>query len=238
MSIKIYERIKSGAAYQDLSDSQKDVHQYIIRNIHRIQEVTIEEIGKNCYCSNTTVNRYCKKMGASGFTEVKHLLIEYSTNFDLIYKQQVNTDIINKMNHIDFSNLDEILKIIKTADTIYLFGTGASYLFAKYLERLLIRSGINTFCSNEAGYISIIKKVETCIIISNTGETHSAVSVASQLKDKNVISITKKNSRVEKLSTYSIAHTEDLKVNDSIQNELNISCFLAIITLISRLEES
>lgn len=238
MNRQIYDNVKLSKKYEQLSSQQKDIHQFILANIDNIKNITVEDIAKNCYCSTTTVNRYCKNMGADGYNTFKYALLECA-NYN---KEGANNELRSKVmaltSGLNLSELDEITRLIKSADQVYIFGTGVSYVHAKYLQRLLIRSGINAVATNEVHYLRIIKKVELCIILSNSGETFSAVQVCNQMQNKcPIVAITRANSRVKNLANYSIFHNEEVVVDDSIENELNISIYLMIISLIDAINK-
>lgn len=238
MYITIYENVKLSKDYESLSQGQKDIHQYILSNLNQMNSITVEDIATKCYCSTTTVNRYCKKMGASGYSELKHALLEYCNYSESNRNTALNRQVLSKTEGLNLSSVSTIAKLIIERKHVYIFGTGSSYLNAKYLQRLLIRCGINAIATNEVHYLRIIKDVELCIIVSNTGETFSAVQVANQLKGVcPIIAITRANSRVQNLSDYSMFHNEEQIVDDSITNELNISTYLMIVSLVNTIYE-
>lgn len=235
MYLQIYDNVKLSSGYDKLSQSQKDVHQFILKNLSNIKEITVEDIAKSCYCSTTTVNRYCKKMGADGFAMLKHSLLEYGNYSDSKENYELTNRLVSRTEGLNLSDIDCICDLVLTSKQIYIFGTGSSYLHALYLQRLLIRCGINAIATNEVHYLRIIKEIPLCIVISNTGETFSSVQVTNNFKDKcDIVSITRANSRVKENSTYSLFHNESIVVDDSISNELNISIYLMIISLVNK----
>lgn len=238
MYLKIYDNVKLSNGYNELSQSQKDIHQYILKNLSNIKRVTVEDIAEHCFCSTTTVNRYCKKMGADGFAMLKHSLLEYGNYSNSKENNELTNRVVSKAEGINLNDLDNISKLVIEAKHVYVFGMGSSYIHAQYLQRLLIRCGINAIATNELHYLRIIKDIPLCIIISNTGETFSSVQVTNNLHGKcDIVSITRANSRVKNNSTYSIFHNESVVVDDSISNEINISIYLMIISLVNKVSE-
>ncbi len=238
MYLEIYDNIKLSKGYEKLTSAQKDIHQYLLSNLDHIKDVTVEEIAKKCFCSTTTVNRYCKKMGADGYSSLKHALLEYGSYSHSEQNSDLANRVLNKADGLNLNEIDEITKLITEANHVYIFGTGSSYVHAQYLQRLLIRCGINAIATNEPHYLRIIENIQLCIIISNTGETFSAVQVAKQLDGRgNVVSLTRANSRVQRISQFSIFHNEELVVDDSIANEINVSIYLMIVAVINNVKE-
>lgn len=239
MYIDIYESVKSSKNYEQLSGGQKDIHQYILSNLGNVTTLTVEDIAKKCYCSTTTVNRYCKKMGATGFGELKHALIEYSDyNQKKEYNTILNRKMLAKTDCLELTQIPSIVEVLLEQKQVYIFGTGASYLHAKYLQRLLARCGINAIASNEVHYLRVIKDIKSCIIISNTGETFSVIQVATEFEGQcPIIALTRENSRLANLADYKLTHNEELIVDDSLENELNISSYLMVVSLIVSINE-
>ncbi|WOO87681.1 MurR/RpiR family transcriptional regulator [Mollicutes bacterium LVI A0039] len=238
MYIDIYENVKLSKDYNNLSQGQKDIHQYILSNLERMRDVTVEDIASKCFCSTTSVNRYCKKMGANGYSELKHALLEYGNYGASNRNSALNRHVLSKTEGLNLNDVTSIAQLLLEKKHVYIFGTGSSYMHAKYLQRLLIRCGINAIATNEVHYLRIIKDVELCVVISNTGETFSAVQVVNQMRDKcKVISLTRANSRVQANSDLSLFHNEEMIVDDSISNELNISLYLMIVSLVNTINE-
>lgn len=238
MYIEIYDNVKLNKGYDRLTSAQKDVHQYVLSNLENVKDVTVNEIATACFCSTTTVNRYCKKMGADGYSDLKYALLEYGKYNNSSHNTDLTNRILSKVDDLNLTEIDNVTKLISESSQVYLFGTGASFLHAQYLQRLLIRCGINAIATNEVHYLRVIENVPLCIVISHTGETFSSVQVAKQLREKcNVIALTKKDSRVHKLANYCIYHNEEVEVDDSIANETSVSIYLIIIALIKNVKE-
>lgn len=233
MSIQIYEKIRNSSGYDEMSKSQQDVHQYILNNIMNMDDITVEQIAKECFCSNTTVNRYCKRMGADGFSELKYAIVSNRDNV-MPTNHKLLRNLNDRASNLNLENTNKALEMISKAEHIHIFGTGASYINAKYLQRLLTRLGLSAIATNEVSYIKMIRNIDLAIIVSNTGETFSSVQVTNDLiKRTNVLAITKANSRIEKLSTLAITHNDELDEINSISNELALSCYLIILNLVT-----
>lgn len=238
MYLQIYDNVKLSKGYNSLSSGQKDVHQFILKNIENMKEITVEDIASECFCSTTTVNRYCKKMGANGFSPLKHAILEYGSYSRSKKNNELTNRVVTHTEGLNLNDADLIAKQIISSNHVYIFGTGSSYVHAQHLQRLLTRLGVASTATNELHFLRILKEIPLCLIISNSGETFSSVQVAKQFDGVcDVVSITRANSRVKKLSKYAIFHNETVIVDDSIYNELNISTYLMIISLVNSIQE-
>lgn len=237
MSGEIYENIKVSNNYDKLTQTEKDIHLFMLKHIGEIGSMTIEEIASQCFCSTASVNRYAKAMGAKSYTHLKLELSEVSVIDELPQYEAVYSQLSTKINKLNLSQIDVITEFILSQDYIYIFGTGSSFILARYLQRLLSKLGVNAMAFNESQNLLMMRKINACIVISTTGETFNAVQVADTLSsDTTVIGITKKDSRVDKSCDYSIAHDDHNIVENSFNRELGIETFMSILMLITNLE--
>ncbi|EOC0429984.1 MurR/RpiR family transcriptional regulator, partial [Cronobacter sakazakii] len=54
----------------NLSRTERIVYEYILCNIHRLSGISAKMIASQTFTTTTSVNRVCKKMGYSGYTEL------------------------------------------------------------------------------------------------------------------------------------------------------------------------
>lgn len=80
----------------------KYIGEYILAH-KNIENITANEISENCFCSNSTVSRFCKRLGVENFYELKYLLIHFSEpvkNYDSIniefFTNKINQQIDEK----------------------------------------------------------------------------------------------------------------------------------------------
>jgi DNA-binding MurR/RpiR family transcriptional regulator len=57
--------------YTSLSSHQKTIADFILANIDRVSGLAISELSNICHVSNTTVNRFLKKLGYESYPEFK-----------------------------------------------------------------------------------------------------------------------------------------------------------------------
>lgn len=237
MSGEIYENIMISNNYDKLTQTEKDIHLFILKHIGEIGSMTIEEIASGCFCSTASINRYAKAMGAKSYTHLKLELSEVNVVYRLPEYESIYGKLSTKINKLSLNQIDVITEFILSQDYIYIFGTGSSFILARYLQRLLSKLGVNAMAFNERQNLLMMRKIKACIVISSTGETFNAVQVADSLSPvTTVIGITKKDSRVYKSCTYSIAHDDPNIVENSFNRELGIETFMSILMLITNLE--
>lgn len=202
-----------------LPASELKVAKYILSNPEEVIDIDISSLSTKAHTSNAAVIRLCHKLDLSGFKELKVILAKEVYSGFLILKENNNTVSLNNvvtipelkdsmLNAIRESliTLDSIInskKIEQAVDSILkskyilLSGIGASGLVADDLNLKLMRIGIKTSysCDQDAQIIQAcnLSEKDTAIIISYSGETPTAISVAQKAKENGatVISISK-----------------------------------------------
>src|SRR5699024_11056023 len=89
---------------------------YILNNINRINEVTVNEIIDNAYISRSSIRRFCNKLGYNNFSEFKGELtgIIFPSNIHLRtfknvtdYRKELNYGLERMINDINTVITDE-----------------------------------------------------------------------------------------------------------------------------------
>lgn len=187
-----YEEIMS------LNELEMTVYQYILKNKEKAGYMKIRELAEEAHVSTTTILRFCKKMGCSGYSEFK-------IQFKMYLKNQIEPE-----TDIDISNLTDYLKRFKTEDymktidqaalmlqqssSIIFIGVGTSGMLAKYGSRYFSNVGWLSLCIDDPFTPVFGEHQEETVVValSVSGETEQVLGMANGLKMKGcrLISIT------------------------------------------------
>lgn len=109
---------------------------YILNNLDRINEVTVNEIIDNAYVSRSSIRRFCNKLGYNNFSDFKNTLtaIIFPSNIHLRsfknitdYREELNTGLkkmIKDMNEVITDDLIKYLvNIIHNHDEVIFFSS-------------------------------------------------------------------------------------------------------------------
>lgn len=226
---KILYKLKSYYENQ-ATDIEKPVIRYILENTREVIEMDIHTLAKKGYCSAATIVRIAKKNGLDGFKSMKLALIN-DLNFDdelvqssieISSDDDINSIVSNIFNEhikslnntyklIDFETIEDVIKLLKKAKVIRLFGIGASYLVAKDFQQKLERINkvsilyedlhMQLISSNNAS------EDDLSFVISYSGQTKEIIEICKNLKKHNskFVAITKyQNNKVMSLADYSL----------------------------------
>jgi DNA-binding MurR/RpiR family transcriptional regulator len=203
---------------ESLSNKQKLIAKYLIRNSGKIGFMSLKEISEETNISEVTILNFCKSIGVDSFTELKRLFqelvkkqlyipkeIKYSLldidNIDDAYNnaiqiQRFNYERIIKDNDINI--LKEVSQLIIKASRVYICSQGMSRIIAEYLNRRLKLISIDSRIV-EIGDILLssieLKKAtkEDCfILISFPKYSHNVLGLSEYLTQNHIpfVSIT------------------------------------------------
>ena len=190
--------------YNNFSDKEKDIADYIINQNESINNISINNLEERIGTSSSTITRFSRKIGCESFVELKIKLSNVQSNFKDENEDSILTDVYDYYSEavernkylIKKEDIDKVVKKIKTAKRIHIYGVGSSGLSAIEMMQRLLRMGFNVNSITDSHMMiidsTIVKKDDLVIGISIGGET-AAVNKALEISKENgasVISIT------------------------------------------------
>lgn len=150
---------------KDLTNTEKRIADYILRNLTTIPAINVADLAKDTYTSHSSVIRLAKKMGYEGFrdfrvavSEVAHSELYRSNPVDANFPflpQDSTKEIAKKIAdltintvqrtyaQLDDTVLDETANLLAKAERIFLFAQGDSQIRARSFQNKLVK--INKF---------------------------------------------------------------------------------------------
>lgn len=179
--------------YKELNATERGLAAVILNNQEEIVDMTIRELADACHSSKSTVLRFIKKLGLSGFSELKYVLKwqEQLPEAEKPYKDDLVNDIRLYLDQLVQWDFYEICETIANADRIYAYGTGT--------EQKLCTNEIKRYFWRVQKYIHIIDdemdfhalipdltNKDLVIIVSLSGNTPTMIPYAKRLAAKKV----------------------------------------------------
>lgn len=241
--------------YNDFSDKEKCIADYIIKNSNIIKNINIKELAKNTGTSGATITRFSKKIGCDSFVDMKIKInannVEKQTNNDMdmfSYVYQYYNEVIKKTKYlIDKESIFNIVTEIKNANKIYIYGVGSSGLTGAEMMQRLLRMGFNVHCISDSHMMiinsSIASKDDLVIGISISGETSEVVN-ALRISKKNgakVVSITSfENSSITKYSdiNFTVYNAKFVDKERFINSQFSIMYLFDLISMVLLRDET
>lgn len=195
--------LKIRSVYKSLTKAERKVADYILNNVEEIVYLSITELAEKSGVGETTVIRFCKHIGLSGFQEFKLNIAREVVNPEESIHENISFDDsievlvqkITKENQLALTNTAKILKTkelkkaveaIVNARKIEFFGVGASGYTALDAKYKFMRLGLNIDANLDA-HIQAISAVnlnheDVAVGISFSGSTKDTVATCNLAK--------------------------------------------------------
>lgn len=235
MNYKIINLLKTREINSKLTKSEEELLDFIDKNLDKMENYSVIKLCEEAYSSQATLNRLCKKLGFNGFSELK-----YAIKNDLRLMKNSKNDYIHNaifyIENINFDSVENILKILKQNKKILLYGLGASQITATYFQRQLLYLGFQAIVISEEKMIEFFDDF-ILFIISSSGETLRVKHIAKAAKEqgKIIISITKEESSLSKISDASFTHNISIDKLNVIMREQQLHMIIMVNELINKI---
>ena len=217
-----------------------------------IEQLRIKDIEKHCHVSATTVIRFCKKVGMTGFSELKYRLVEDKKEENKIY--EVNDSRFSKMADkylekiinaftetkilLSENKLKYIIEFIKSANTISIYGVGSTYLIANDLEIKLekLKKHCKAYNDNQLMRFSAKNADSNSLVIGITysgltSRVIDSLTIAKEQNAKTILLTSKKNIHFEDMFDV-VVYISSSEIRDRVVNSTARLTMLYMIDLI------
>jgi len=230
--------------YQDLSQKEKRIADYIIKNQHIAFTFSSGDLAKHTGTSPATVVRFSQHIGYSGYLQLKEQIVNQvkeqmipEERFKLltlnknstatilkIAKQEVD-NINETINQIEKEKFDTFIEYLKKARFIFTFGIGVSSILARLAAYLLNQAGLQShYCGkDEHSFIEkLINLSKNDVVLGfslppYSEETVRAMKLCHKRNIKCLAITNALNAPIVKWShAYIIAQTKNLMFTNSI----------------------
>lgn len=209
--------------FQSLSSTELIILQYIHEHSNDVAYMSIQALADKLHYSTSTVLRFCRKLGYSGFSEFKYALRTQHFTEDPLpnssprsidaIKQSIITDLESTSSLLDTDNLYQIARLLSSGKSIYLHNpSGMTAITVDYFESMLFISGLQKVYKSAAPkttrhFIQTVEQGSIFVFISNSGRFETTLNLAKEarLHGMIVISISSiENNNLAEVSNYSL----------------------------------
>lgn len=220
---------------------EKKVSEYIKKNSQKIVTMSIREFSKEISTGETTIIRFCKKIGFKGYNEFKISLIStlskekqsinhkidilgeesYNLAAESIYNNSFKV-LSDTLSLIDNEVLDECIGLINEARHIEFIGIGYSNLTAQDAKYKFLRIGMNVAAHSDPHLFKMAASIsgldDLVIGISQTGETIEVIESMrnAKLRGAKTIAITNNDkTEITKYADYTLVNGYNETISDT-----------------------
>jgi len=152
--------LKIKQALPSLPEQERRVGDYVLEHPHETVSASITRLARSCQVSNTTVSRFCRRLGAYGYRQFKIALArDLGSPENLMYVQVQPGDTLatvtqkifalniqalrDTLQVLDLAVLEEMVEIILQARRVDIYATGGAGIAARELHFKCMQLGIN-----------------------------------------------------------------------------------------------
>ncbi|AST57945.1 helix-turn-helix RpiR family protein [Thermoanaerobacterium thermosaccharolyticum] len=222
----------------NLNKDENELLKYIIEHTSKIKDMTIKDLSKATFTSTAGIIRFCKKLGFSGYSELKNNLYLTVANASIKpaekYSGTIFDDIEKTKNLLNLQLIEEILELIYKAHRIDFYGEGSSRMVCIEMARrfMSIKKVSYYYDDTSIMYASAgtLTAQDLVFAISMTGETKQIIKAVNIAKSKNstIVSLTN-------LSNNSLSNIADKSLfvfsNKYVINDIEITSRVPALVL-------
>ncbi len=216
---------KMNSLKKSFTNSEKKIFEYIEKNPENIIHMNIRDISNEIKIGETTVIRFCKKIGFKGYHDFKISLIgnisrrkelnnhkieilsdeNYNALAEKIYNNSFNV-LKDTLSLINNNTLDECINLISYSKHIEFIGIGYSNLTAQDAKYKFLRIGKSVAAHSDPHLFkmlsSISNKNDLIVGISQSGETKEVVDALKNAKKRGTKTIAITNNDNTEITKY------------------------------------
>lgn len=216
--------------HDKLTKSEERLAGYIASNTEKVIYDTIKSLGKATNTGDATIIRLCKKLGFSGFSQLKISLAQQSMTSSKIEKKEDYSDASEELlidsirktrNLIDQNELDSAINLLMNAKRVYIFGIGHSGESARDYEKTWLRIGFIAHAEVDphiqVQISTLLGKNDVVVGLSLSGHTKDTYDSLKLAQDNGAKIITISNELMSPISKLG-----DAKLQTAVGEFLNI----------------
>ena len=248
--------IQINSVYQTLHPKEKMIADAILSHPQKIPYLSVVELANLADTSYSSIVRFCKLIGYTGYSEFKMEMARYSNNLsdsfhyeiregdDLpatLGKQMIQTNchsLTQTMKYLDYTKLEDACNALLHAKNVYLCGNANSGLIASSFQFHLKGIGIPTFLAADSISMkqdAITMTSESVLVaISQSGYSKDTVEMARVAAEKGCNSIVITTCNVSPIMEFStipivIPRTSYSMMENMYSTEITIQVILNIL---------
>jgi RpiR family carbohydrate utilization transcriptional regulator len=196
-----------------LNEQEQKVGEYVLKHPYEVVHLPINDLAQCCGVGDTTIFRFCKKVGADGFQDFKICLAqELEPESPAIYAaveagdplaeaaRKVIADDVKALEDtlrvLDLAALDRAADVLLAARRVDIYGSGGAAVAALELQYKLMRVGVRAVAhtDTEMQVISatLLTPTDAAVGISHSGTAHETRHALEAAKESGarIIAIT------------------------------------------------
>jgi DNA-binding MurR/RpiR family transcriptional regulator len=193
-------------AYPQLTNAERRVADIILENPLDACKSSAKEISCAAGVAPSAVIRFCKSVGADGFSELKERLLDELSQKDVIRQNtslpisdsddtegifekvffQSKKTLTDTFKMFDFDDISQILEMINSSKRVVFFGVGTSSVVCIDAHYRFSQLGISSSYCSDILFMNVtaanLEKDDLAVFISHSGQTKATVDAMKNAK--------------------------------------------------------
>ncbi len=210
---------------QSLNRLELLVYKYVISHPKAIRQMTIRELAAQIHVSTTTIFRFLKKTGYTGFSEFKYALKQRPTAAKVA---------LPSVQPAATNQLAAVAQVVSTVTTLIFFGVGTSAALAQYGAQVFARHDFYTLTITASVAPRLCAHPDLTdtllILLSVSGETSAVLRQAEYYKQNGALVLA-----LTANANSTLAQIADLKLCYTLPQEQQLLTQLPVLYLLEQL---
>lgn len=216
--------LKIKRLYPEMGSSERKIADWLTINFQEIIGLSINELATRCGCGEATIVRFSRRLGLSGYQELKLKIAQESANtaqggvldveqddscYDIFNKRirDIAIALENTKTVLSPELIEKAANTIKDARRIVIFGLGNSASIAVDAQHKFLRAGLDAiaYCDNHMQAIaaSHLHKGDVAIGVSHSGASIDVVDALKTAREASATTICITNFGESPINQYS-----------------------------------
>ena len=163
-------------------------------NITNLSYLSITEFASLANVAESTLLRFCRKLGLRGYSEFRMLLAQSNSNeytgdaedFAFTIMNSMTTALHSTYELLDHADVEKAVDILLKAKRVYCFGSGNSGVAAEEMRNKFLRFGIHVYHLSDSHFQTIatstLTEEDALVLFSVSGSTKDMIGIAQSAR--------------------------------------------------------
>lgn len=182
MALDFYEATQE--AIRDLNQTERLLFDYVVKNMDKVKYMSIQKFAAERFLSTTTIFRFARKLGFSGYADfINSLLVTSHSQQDTVlpnivigrgYSDEYLKNAIEAVRVMSPTRIKEVIGRLALKPNIYILTDDNTHTIGQYCERLFIGLGFHAYFPETAyqmqNLVNRIRAQDMILALSYSGQ--------------------------------------------------------------------
>jgi RpiR family glv operon transcriptional regulator len=182
-------------ALERLNPTERKLFDYVVKNMDKVKDFSIQRFAEECYLSTTTIFRFAQKLGFTGYSDfVNSLLVtehrRHASGVPTVlhskaYADEYLKNVLEAIRVMPSEKVARVLEVLARNPNVYILCDCNASELGRYCEKLFLAIGRRTYCP-EADYQvtamrDLIEDGDLLVVLSYSGEEPALLQIVERI---------------------------------------------------------